>query len=67
MIDATGGFGVDSMYFSKEFKKTVSLVHIPIGDAYQDEVIAISGNKMPLSAAIQKVKGEDLMSEAFSK
>ena len=23
MIDATGGFGVDSMYFSKEFKKTV--------------------------------------------
>ena len=23
MIDATGGFGVDSMYFSKEFKKTI--------------------------------------------
>jgi predicted RNA methylase len=23
MIDATGGFGVDSMYFSKEFKKSV--------------------------------------------
>ena len=23
IIDATGGFGVDSMYFSKEFKKTV--------------------------------------------
>lgn len=23
MIDTTGGFGVDSMYFSKEFKKTV--------------------------------------------
>ena len=23
MIDATGGFGVDSMYFSREFKKTI--------------------------------------------
>jgi len=45
MIDATGGFGVDSMYFSKEFKKTVYIEE----NKELFEIVKVNSNKLGLN------------------
>ena len=45
MIDATGGFGVDSMYFSKEFKKTVYIEE----NRELFEIVKVNSNKLGLN------------------
>ena len=45
MIDATGGFGVDSMYFSKEFKKTVFIEE----NKELFEIVKVNSNKLGLN------------------
>ena len=45
MIDATGGFGVDSMYFSKEFKKTVYIEK----NKELFEIVKANSNKLGLN------------------
>ncbi len=45
MIDATGGFGVDSMYFSKEFKKTVYIEE----NKELFEIVKANSNKLGLN------------------
>ena len=45
IIDATGGFGVDSMYFSKEFKKTVYIEE----NKELFEIVKVNSNKLGLN------------------
>ena len=45
MIDATGGFGVDSMYFSKEFKKTIYVEE----NKELFEIVKANSNKLGLN------------------
>ncbi len=45
MIDATGGFGVDSMYFSKEFKKTIYIEK----NKELFEIVKANSNKLGLN------------------
>ena len=45
MIDATGGFGVDSLYFSKEFKKTVYIEE----NIELFEIVKANSNKLGLN------------------
>ena len=45
MIDATGGFGVDSMYFSKGFKKTIYIEE----NKELFEIVKVNSNKLGLN------------------
>ena len=45
MIDATGGFGVDSLYFSKEFKKTIYIEE----NKELFEIVKANSNKLGLN------------------